>query len=282
MIFFVTNIITGIYASGWNKMKNKKSYLLLIAGAAITFTMTGCIAPSMQSMGSAPMITAHQPKTTPSGEKQIDLSVEAYGMLNTTGLNVEQVNAGGGAVSFGFHPAGAISPLFVNAAVAGVAGSLQFGCTDLPCADTYQAWLGTDDGDENQTFWSLQERLIAGAEFNLGSHFFLGAAGGIQFYQGGGDYESMRDRLEDIKLVKNIDGKADWRPTASAWLGPRFGENGNGGTLTLEYSVTFAEKVKEWNTLLGISYFHPSGFHGGVFTTTNAAFAASLGKTFQF
>ena len=263
-------------------MKNKQTPLQLIAGAIVALAMTGCIAPSMQSMGSAPMTTAHQPKTTPNGEKQVDLTVETFGTFGSTGYNVEQVNAGGGTVAFGFHPAGAISPLFVNASVAGIAGTLQFGCTDLPCSDTYQAWLSSKDGDEDYTFWNLQERILAGAEFNLGSNFFIGAAGGLQFYQGGGDYESKRSRMEDARLVKNVDEKADWRPTASVWLGPRFGDNGSGGSLSLEYSVTFAEKVKEWNTLLGISYFHPSGFHGGVFTTSNASFIASIGKTFLF
>lgn len=267
----------------WDEiMSIKKTTLLITVTTALTLTTTGCIAPSLQSMGSAPMTTAHQPRTAPEGEKQIDLSVEAFGTFGTTGLNVEQVNAGGGSASFGFHPAGTLSPLFVNASVAGLAGTLQFGCNDLPCSDNYHEWLSTKEGDEDYTFWNMQERILAGAEFNLGNNFFIGAAGGLQFYQGGGDYESKRERMEKKGLVKNIDEKADWRPTASAWLGPRFGENGNGGILSFEYSMTFSKKVKEWNSLLGISYIHPSGFHGGVFTTSNAAFVTYLGKTFLF
>lgn len=236
----------------------------------------------MQSMGSAPMTTAHQPKISPAGEKQIDLSVDAFGTIGSTGLNVEQVNAGGGAATIGFHPASAIFPLFASASVAGYAGTLQFGCNDTPCSRTYNEWLASDDGDKDYTFWNIQERILAGAEFNIGSHLFLGAAGGFQFYQGGGDFESKRDRLESQHLVKNVDGKFDWRPTASAWFGPRFGENGSAGAISVEYAITFAEKVKEWDTQLGISYFHPSGFHGGVFTNSNASFVASLGKTFLF
>jgi hypothetical protein len=145
--------------------------------------------------------------------------------------------------------------------------------------DGYNAWLDSKDGDEDYTFWNLQERIVAGAEFNLGSHLFLGAAGGIQFYQGGGDYESKRERLEDARLVENMDERADWRPTASLWFGPRLGESA--GSLAIEYGVTFADKVKEWNTTLGISYFHPSGFHGTVYTNTNTSFAVSLGKSFS-
>ena len=262
-------------------MRTKKP-LLLAASVAAALALTGCIAPSLQSMGSAPMTTAHQPKATPNGEKQLALSAESFGTVASTGLNVEQVNAGGGAVSFAFHPAGAVSPLFVGASVAGMAGTLQFGCNDTPCSSEYNAWLATDDGDENYTFWNIQERVLAGAEFNIGSHFFVGAAGGLQFYQGGGDFDSKRERLEKVHLVENIDGKNDWRPTASAWLGPRFGENGSMGAVSVEYSITFAEKVKEWNNQLGISYFHPSGFHGSVFTNSNASFVASLGKTFLF
>ena len=259
-----------------------KAPLLLAASIAAALTLTGCVATSLQSMGSAPMTTAHQPKTTPNGEKQLALSAEAFGTVASTGFNVEQVTAGGGAATFAFHPAGAISPLFVSASIAGYAGTLQFGCNDMPCSSEYNVWLTSDEGDENYTFWNIQERVLAGAEFNIGSHFFVGAAGGLQFYQGGGDFESKRDRLEKLRLVKNIDGKADWRPTASAWLGPRFGENGSMGAISVEYSITFAEKVKEWNNQLGISYFHPSGFHGGVFTNSNASFAVSFGKSFLF
>ena len=221
----------------------------------------------------------HQPKSTPNGEQQISISADVYGTALATGYNVEQVNAGGGLLGFEYHPAGAISPMFVNASVSGFAGTLQFGCNDMPCSKEYNAWLATDDGDEDYTFWNIQERILAGAEFNLGSHFFIGAAGGAQFYQGGGDYESKRDRLEDVGLVKNIDERFDWKPTASLWFGPRFGE---GGSIAIEYTVNFADKPKEWNALLGISYFHPSGFHGSVFTSSNTSFAVSFGKSFLF
>ena len=262
-------------------MRTKNLPLLLIAGVVL-LTTTGCIAPSLQSMGSAPMTTAHQPKSTPDGEKQVSASLDAFGTFGSTGFNVEQVNAGGGAATLGFHPAGALSPLFVSASVAGYAGTLQFGCNDTPCSRTYNEWLASDEGDENYTFWNIQERILAGAEINIGSHFFAGAAGGLQFYQGGGDYESKRDRLETLRLVENVDGRYDWRPTASAWLGPRFGEKGRAGAVSIEYAITFAKNVKEWNSQLGISYFHPSGFHGSVFTNSNASFVASLGKTFLF
>lgn len=258
-------------------MSIKKLPLLLAAGATL-LTMTGCI-PQMQSMGSAPLPAFHQPKSTPDGEKQISLSADAYGAFSASGQNVEQVNAGGGVLSFEIHPAGAVSPLFVSASVAGIAGTLQFGCNDLPCGDAYTAWLATGEGDDSYTFWNMQERLLAGAEFNIGSHFFAGAAGGIQFYQGGGDFESKRDRLEMLRLVENIDSRNDWRPIASAWLGPRFGA---GGAISFEYSLSFAANVDEWNSLFGISYSHPSGFHGTVFTSSNTSFAVSLGKTFLF
>lgn len=252
----------------------------LLSAVLISLPLTGCIAPSMQSMGSAPMVTAHQPKMTAANEKQIDLSVDAFGTVLSEGLNVEQVSAGGGAATFDFHPSGALSPLFVSASVAGYAGSLQFGCNDMPCSKAYTAWLDTDDGDENYTFWNIQERIMGGAEFNLGSHLLLGAGGGIQFYQGGGDFDSKRDRMEKAKLVENIDDKFDWKPTASVWFGPRLGDNG--GVITVQYDVNFAQKVKEWNTQLSVSYFHPTGFHGGVATNSNMSFVATLGKTFLF
>ena len=262
-------------------MRTKNLPFLLIAGAVL-LTMTGCIAPSLQSLGSAPMTTAPQPKATPAGEKQVSASIDAFGTFGSTGFNVEQVNAGGGTATIGFHPAGALSPLFVSAAVSGFAGTLQFGCNNLPCSKEYHAWLATDDGDEDYTFWNLQERILAGAEFRLGGHFFIGAGGGMQFYQGGGDYESKRERLEKQRLVNNIDEKADWKPTASIWLGPRFGQDGNGGALSFEYTINFADKFKEWNALLGIGYFHPSGFHGGVTTSSGMGFVLNFGKTFMF
>ena len=259
-------------------MRTNNISLLLIAGATL-LTMTGCLAPRMQSMGSAPLPAFHQPKSTPNGEQQISISADAYGTVLATGYNVELVNAGGGLLDFEYHPAGAISPLFVNASVSGFAGTLQFGCNDMPCSKEYNAWLATGDGDDDYTFWNIQERILAGAEFNLGSHFFIGAAGGAQFYQGGGDYESKRDRMEKAGLVKNVDEQFDWKPTASLWFGPRFGE---GGAIAFEYTVNFADNVDDWNALLGISYFHPSGFHGSVFTSSNTSFAVSLGKSFLF
>lgn len=252
----------------------------LAAGIAAAFALTGCLPPQMQSMGSAPLPAYHQPKTTPDGEQQITLSADAYGTFAASGFNVEQVNAGGGALSLEFHPAGTISPLFVNASVAGIAGTLQFGCNDLPCSDDgYNVWLASKDGDKDYTFWNLQERIVGGVEFNIGSHLFLGTAGGFQFYQGGGDYESKRERLEKQNLVENMDERFGWRPTASLWVGPRLGESA--GSLAIEYGINFAKKVKEWNSTLGISYFHPSGFHGTVYTNTNTSFAVSLGKSFS-
>ena len=259
-------------------MKTKKP-LLLAAAFAAALTLTGCITPSMQSMGSAPLPAFHQPKSAPNGEQQISITADAYGTAMATGYNVEQVNAGGGLLGFEYHPAGAISPLFVNASVSGFAGSLQFGCKDEPCNKAYNEWLASRDGNKDYTFWNLQERILAGAEFNLGSLLFVGAAGGIQFYQGGSDYESKREYLEDKGLVKNIDERHDWRPTASVWIGPRLG---NGGAIAVEFDMTFASKPKEWNSLLGLSYFHPSGFHGSVFTSSNTSFAVSFGKSFLF
>lgn len=262
-------------------MKTKKP-LLLAAAVATALTMTGCVATSLQSMGSAPMTTAHQPKTTPNGENEHALSAEAFGTLVSTGFNVEQVNAGGGAISYTFHPAGAVSPLFVNASAAGYAGTLQFGCNDMPCSSEYNAWLATDDGDEDYTFWNVQGRLTLGAELNVGNHFFVGAGYGFQLFYGGGDFESKRERLEWQRLVKNYDERFGILNAASVWLGPRFGENGSAGAISVEFSLTGATEIREWNHQLGISYFHPSGFHGGVFTNPNASFVASLGKTFLF
>ena len=262
----------------------KKSFISatgkLATGIAAAFALTGCLPPQMQSMGSAPLPAYHQPKTTPDGEQQITLSADAYGTFAASGFNVEHVNAGGGAFSLEFHPAGTISPLFVNASVAGIAGSLQFGCNDLPCSDDgYNVWLASKEGDKDYTFWNLQERIVSGIEFNIGSHLFLGTAGGFQFYQGGGDYESKREFLEKRNLVENMDERFGWRPTASLWVGPRLGESA--GSLAIEYGINFAKKVKEWNSTLGISYFHPSGFHGTVYTNTNTSFAVSLGKSFS-
>lgn len=230
-------------------------------------------------MGSAPLPAFHQPKSTPNGEQQISISADVYGTALATGYNVEQVNAGGGLLGFEYHPAGAISPLFVNASVSGFAGTLQFGCNDEPCDRAYNEWLASHEGDKDYTFWNLQERILAGAEFNLGTFLFIGAAGGIQFYQGGGDYESKREHLEDKGLVNNTDEKNDWRPMASVWVGPRLN---NGGAVAVEFEMAFADKPKEWNALLGISYFHPSGFHGSVFTSSNTSFAVSFGKSFLF
>ena len=113
--------------------------------------------------------------------------------------------------------------------------------------------------------------------FHLDGAPFRLIAGAIHYFRVPRAY--WRDRLEKLRLVENVDARNDWKPVASAWLGPRFGA---GGAISFEYSLAFAADIDEWNSLFGISYSHPSGFHGTVFTSSNTSFAVSLGKTFLF
>jgi len=258
----------------------------LIASCSLSTVLIGCMSTTLRSMATQPIPTAHQPRINPdSKDSEIDLSIEGFGTINHTWFNTQDINAGGGVLEFNYSPGGKISPLFIGTDLSIYAGSVQFDCERTShCSDSYRAWLTSETGQEKYTFWSISEKIAAGAEIHLPANLFLGIDGGIRLFQGGGSYDDKRQELDHkIPSVKNLDDGNGVAPVADFWLGYHFGNQGRYGATTLQGSwSTLYQDEQETKIPITLSYFHPSGFHGGISWVGNTDFSIYLGKTFSF
>lgn len=261
---------------------NKKiqTSMCLAAMIGCSMMLSGCLSARMQSMGAAMMPVAHQPRMAPQGDSQkFSLAVDAMGSPVVSGLNVDGGFAAGAAATFAYRPKGNQWPLFAELSASGFGGKVNFGYTDYKgVSDGYKAWLKTKAGKDDYSFWNLQQRLLVGGDFYVASHFMVGVGAGVLLYEGGGDYDEMRDDLEKLKLAKNLDDSFGVSPIASFWLG--FPISDKVGTITLQGTSDFSMDV--WNFDAGVSYFHPSGFHGGVSYNAQLGVSLSVGKSFMF
>lgn len=253
----------------------KKSILFGMLCAA-AMALSGCLNPHLSSMGASQMIVAHQPRLTVNGDtSSLSVSVDAYGGAKMTGRNIKDGFTGGGAAALNYRPFGFASPFYLEAAFGGKGGKASFDCTEGgKCNDGYTAWL-TEVGKEKFSFWSLQERLSMGADFDLGP-VILGLGAGFQIFEGGGDFDDIRDYLGKQNLAENDDEGYGVKLYSSARLGARLGQN---GVIMLESGFMW---LKTLNIALTLGYYHPSGFHGGVFAAEKVGFGVNFGKTFSF
>lgn len=252
---------------------------LLFTLAFVPLLFCGCMKPSFHSMGVSPMIVEHPARAIPHGDSlEMSVSADAFGGYIRSGMNTEKGFDAGGAVSFLLRPAGAYSPLFMEAAVGGKYGQVKFADGDY-FDGGYSKWLMTKDGEKSYSFYSIQERITAGADFDLGSYVMLGFGGGVQFFQGGGEFDDKRDELEKLRIADNYDDGYGVKPVGMLRVGGRLGKI---GTLMLEYSQTFATHLADFGTNISLSYAHPSGLHAGLFMDLDAGVGLSLGKTFRF
>lgn len=257
-------------------MKN----LLLPVVALVPMLFCGCMKPYFHSMGVSPMIVDHPARTVAHGDSsEVSVSADAFGGYINKGLNTENGFNAGGTVSFLYRPAGALSPLFVEAAVSGKYGQVKFTDGDDDFDNRFGEWLKTKDGEKSYSFYSIQERITAGADFDLGSYLMLGLGGGVQFFQGGGEFDDKRDELETLRIAENYDDGYGVRPVGMLRVGGRLGKN---GILMLEYSQTFASHLADMGSNISLSYSHPTGLHAGLFMDMDAGLGLSLGKTFRF
>ena len=197
----------------------KKIYMQMAVTASLSLFVSGCLEPTSRSMGATlmPAPLMHRASADSSSSEK---SVTASGFWGHTGddYNVKDLNAGGGNVGFTYRMGGALSPFFVNIAAGGFGGSLKFGCDEgskcnpssltktentvpLDGDAKYAAWLRSDAGKESYSFWNIQERILAGVDFNLGAYVILGFAGGAQLFQGASDYDDAREKLDDLRIV---------------------------------------------------------------------------------
>lgn len=256
-----------------NKMK--KSILFSIISVAF-LTLCGCINPHLSSMGASQMIVAHQPRLAVNGDSSsMTLSVDAYGGAKMFGRSIDDGFAAGGTAALNYRPFGFSNPFYVEAAFGGKGGQASFDCTEASkCNDGYLVWLGSKAGKEKYSFWSLQERIALGADFNVGS-VILGLGFGVQIFEGGGDFDDMRDYLGK-SLADNDDEGYGVKLYSSARVGARLGQN---GVIALNTDFMW---LKTLNIGVMLNYYHPSGFHGGVFAADKVGFGVNFGKTFSF
>lgn len=271
---------------GGQGMSKKIKYVIPLLG--ISAALTGCLQPTAHSMGATLMPAPLQHRADASNNnQQIDLAASGFWGHTQKSDNVKSVDAGGGNISVTYRLGGFASPLFISGSAGAFGGKLNFACTDSNCESSreksdYSNWLKTEEGKDDYGFWNLQERILAGLDFNAGPFLIVGAAGGIQLYQGGGDYDDMRDELDQQNIVNDVDGSSGYAPTASAWIGSHFGRHGEYGQFVVEYSLLFKGAADDWTHSMKYTYTHPTGFFGGVSEGNLMSFTAFVGKQFVF
>ena len=233
-----------------------KKTILLGMLSAVAMSLCGCLNPHLGSMGASTMIVAHQPRLAVNGDSSaMTLSVDAFGGAKMQGRNVKDGFSAGATAALNYRPFGYSSPLYVEAAFGGKGGNVSLDCSEAgKCNDGYMAWLETPDGRKKYSFWNVQERIAIG---------------------GGGDYDDIRDYLGN-SLAENDDEGYGAKLYSTARIGARLGQYG-----VIAFDADFMW-LKTLNVGFMLNYFHPSGFHGGIFAAQKVGYGVNVGKTFSF
>ena len=254
---------------------NLSVFLFLLV---ILCMLVGCNRPILMSMGTSPMPVYHEPRWSGEQDKKWVVSADAFVGPYGEGLNVREVFSLGGDLSVMYR---FWNPLFVQAAFAGTAGDLKFGCSDIPCTEEYGTWI--DKHDQKYSFWTLQERVLLGSDFVLGDLVQLGLGAGVQFFQADGQYEKKREKLEKMDLADNANGKNEIYPVVSYWIGVNLGNHARYGVIKSEVVLAVSDDVPDDAVMTGgLLYYHPSGFHGGYSFSAQMGFVLQVGKSFSF
>lgn len=253
-----------------------KKTILLGMLSAVAMSLCGCLNPHLGSMGASTMIVAHQPRLAVNGDSSaMTLSVDAFGGAKMQGRNVKDGFSAGATAALNYRPFGYSSPLYVEAAFGGKGGNVSLDCSEAgKCNDGYMAWLETPDGRKKYSFWNVQERIAIGADFDVGP-VILGVGAGIQTFEGGGDYDDIRDYLGK-SFAENDDEGYGAKLYSTARVGARLGQYG-----VIAFDADFMW-LKTLNVGFMLNYFHPSGFHGGFFAAQKVGYGVNVGKTFSF
>lgn len=286
-----------------------KRSIWIIAILALMMSMLTACQPRMRSMGASvePAPIIHR-ATADSKESQTQLDVSGFYSMSNETENIDDLIALGGTASFTYRFGGRASFLFFNASLAGFHGKLRFACTDEDCEDPddsyyapYKKWLATNSGKAHYGFTNLQEKLLVGMDFNSGRYVIWGFGAGVQAFQGGGEYDRMREQLgadsvnisvsssddEDAWLVgstivRNADERYGYGVAVSAWLGFRLGENSQYGNVSLELSSFLNGWISMWTSSWRLTYTHPTGFYGGAAWGDLLNYTVYVGKSFVF
>lgn len=253
----------------------KSIFFCMLSVAALS--LCGCLNPHLSSMGASQMIVAHQPRMDAQGDSSLmSLSVDGFGGAKMTGRNIKDGYSFGANALLNYKAFGSSSPFYLETALGGKAGEASLKCSESgKCNDLYNEWLLSDEGKNDFSFWSLQERLGGGADFDLGQNAFIGIKGGLQMFQGGGDFDDVRDKLGK-NMADNDDEGYGLKIYSSVYAGARLGQY---GTIVLEGEAMW---LKTMNFGFMLNYFHPSGFHGGIFAAEKVGYGVNFGKSFSF
>ena len=266
-------------------MKNKLFVFLLLP--VVMCLLAGCNKPFLQTMGSNPMPIYHEPRWSGEQQKNFSVGADLFGTPYGMGQNVDEVHSVGGDL---FAQYRFLDVFFVQAAFAGNGGTLKFDCNDDPCWNKYHNRLDSKEGEDSYSFWSLQEQAMLGTDFKIGFVQF-GFGGGIMLSQSNGDYEDKRKELVERDLVDSPADKNEIFPMVGIWYGFSLGKGGRYGVIKNETRIVFSDDLSDEGSIvlgagtamsMGLVYYHPSGFHGGLSTSTQELFSISLGKTFNF
>ena len=238
--------------------------------------LCGCLNPHLSSMGASQMIVAHQPRLAVNGDtSSMTVSADAFGTVKMTGRNVKDGFTAGATVALNYKPFGFSSPLYVESAFGAKGGKASLECSEYgKCNREYNLWLLSDEGKKKYSFWNLQERIAFGADFDVGP-VILGIGAGVQLFEGGGDFDDLRDDLGK-SMAENDDEGYGVKLYSSARIGARLGQY---GVIAFDPDVMW---LKTMNIGFMLNYFHPSGFHGGVFAVEKVVYGVNFGKTFSF
>jgi hypothetical protein len=266
-------------------MKNKLFVFLFLS--VVVCLLAGCNKPFLQTMGSNPMPVYHEPRWSGEQQKNFSVGADLFGTPYGMGQNVDEVHSVGGDI---FAQYRFLDVFFVQAAFAGNGGSLKFDCNDDPCWNKYHKWMDSKEGEDSYSFWALQEQAMLGTDFKIG-FFQFGFGGGIMLSQSNGDYEDKRMELAERGVIESPAEKNEIFPMVGIWYGFSLGKDGRYGLIKNETRMVFSDDLSDGGSLvsdvgsamsMGLVYYHPSGFHGGLTVSTQQLFSIGLGKTFSF
>lgn len=264
-------------------MKKRITFFFVSALCCSTILLTGCLNTTLMSMGTQPIPLVHQPRQNMDKSKpEIGISADGFGIINGHWVNTHQIYGGGGIINGTIYGAKPISPFFINFSFGGYGGNVKFTCDEEEnCRDKYFDWLDSDEGKKTYSFFAFQEKISLGIEFNPW-RFILGLSAGMHAFEGGGDYDNQRKELADLpNVVNESDNGANF--IFSSWLGFQIGEDGKYGAVVseLQLSGLYAHDESAEGQA-SLSYFHPSGFHGGITFVRTPGIELFAGKTFYF
>lgn len=268
--------------------------LVLTACMAVfaSVVLTGCF-PRTRSVGMSLMPAPLQHRPNAEDEKP-HFAVSGSGYYGHTGGamdNIKDIDIGGGDISSTFHLGGFFSPVFMNFAMGAFRGYSGFSCSTSNCtekersdSERYREWLETPEGRDSYSTWALQERLMFGLDFNPGSYLIIGLAGGLQWYQEGGEYYRMRRNLErtDHVIASSPDAKSGHSFGASLWIGSHLGRNGKYGNFVIQDELFFSGGEEGFISATKYTYTHPSGFFAGYQYGSLVSHSFYFGKEFIF